>query len=51
MEDNKKFELDDDQLDAVAGGASEEFDLNEERLPLGWYVTCCKCTFGYDPRK
>jgi len=47
MDNNKKFELNDDALDNVAGGASEEFDLNEERLPLGWYVTCCKCTFGF----
>jgi len=40
-------ELSDDELDAVTGGASDTVDLSEERMPLGWYVTCCRCTMGF----
>ena len=47
MEENKRFELDDETLDAVTGGASDTVDLDEERMPLGWYVTCVKCTLGF----
>lgn len=47
MNDNKKFELNDDALEAVAGGASDTVYLDEERMPLGWYVTCVRCTMGF----
>lgn len=43
---NKKVlpeELDDNDLDLVSGGASNEAYLDEDRIPLGWHVTCCDC--------
>lgn len=40
-------ELSDAELGMIAGGISEEIYLDEENLPLGWYVTCCRCTFGF----
>ncbi|MBP3636501.1 MAG: hypothetical protein J6K13_02960 [Clostridia bacterium] len=40
-------ELDDSELDRVSGGISDVFFLNEERLPLGWYVTCFKCRVAF----
>lgn len=47
MENDKKFELDENTLDAVTGGASDEVFLDEENMPLGWYVTCVRCTLGF----
>lgn len=44
-ENEKKIqELNDDDLDQIAGGASDEVNLNEHRLPGGWHVTCCNCS-------
>ena len=36
-------ELDDSQLDQVSGGAGNDVYLDEERIPLGWSVTCFDC--------
>ncbi len=36
-------ELDDNDLDLVTGGASNEAYLDEDRIPLGWSVTCFDC--------
>ena len=47
MENKDKFELNDNTLEAVAGGVSDTVDLAEERMPLGWYVTCVRCTMGF----
>jgi len=47
MEENKKLELSDEVLEAVAGGVSDTVYLDEERMPLGWYVTCVNCTLGF----
>lgn len=35
--------LDDNELDKVSGGASDEAFLDEDRIPLGWSVTCFDC--------
>ena len=40
-------ELSDDALDAISGGVSDEIYLDEVRMPLGWYVTCTRCTMGF----
>ncbi len=48
-ETGKKFEaLDDNDLDRIVGGLSDEAYLDEERIPLGWRVTCydCKTVFS-----
>lgn len=43
-ENEKKIqELNDDDLDQIAGGASNEAFLDEDRIPLGWSVTCFDC--------
>ena len=42
-----EVELSDDELEAVSGGLSDTVDLCEERMPLGWYVTCANCTLGF----
>lgn len=47
MDNEKKFELDDDALEAVTGGAGDTVYLDEERMPLGCYVTCARCTQGF----
>ena len=47
MNEGKKFELNDETLEAVAGGVSDTVYLDEERMPLGWYVTCARCTLGF----
>jgi len=47
MGDNKEIELNEEFLEQVVGGISEEIYLDEERLPLGWYVTCCRCTLAF----
>ena len=42
-----KTVLSDDDLNKVVGGISEVIYLYEGRLPLDWYVTCCRCRFGF----
>ena len=47
MENKEKIELNDDELEAVTGGASDVVYLEEENLPGGWYVTCTNCKMGF----
>ena len=47
MENDKSFELRDDMLEGVVGGADDRAYLDEENMPLGWYVTCVRCTLGF----
>lgn len=47
MDKEKKFEVDDDMLEAVSGGANDAIYLEDENMPLGWYVTCVRCTLGF----
>ena len=42
-----KTALSDDDLNKVVGGISEVIYLYEGRLPLDWYVTCCRCGSGF----
>lgn len=47
MEDNRKFELNDDQLDDVAGGSWENEDLSNFGEYVGDVQRCCQTCNGY----
>lgn len=48
---NRPQTLDDSILDQVTGGAGDEVDLDEHRLPGGWLVTCCNCATVFPANK
>ena len=45
MDENKNLpqELDENELDQIAGGKVYDEYLDETNLPGGWMVTCCDC--------